>query len=373
MDNASSKVGTMRGFCVDPDDPERRVYLIPRGLTDGASAGRAVASGLAMPLAGGAIAFGHVDLVRRRKGEAGERQAMRLSDLPSWTQTILEGLTAPRADFAGIALDRPRIMGVINVTPDSFSDGGDLFGAEAAVARGLEMLAAGADLLDVGGESTRPGSAPIGVEEELRRILPVIEALAEVGAVVSIDTRWASVMRRAIGAGARIINDVTALTGDPESEHIAAASGAAIILMHMQGDPSTMQKDPRYADATCDLLDFFAARLERLAELGVALSSVAIDPGIGFGKRDPHNLLLLDELAAFQAFGCAVLLGASRKNFIARLSKGEPPKARLAGTLAADQCGLDRGIQLIRVHDVAEAAQARAVWQAIVEGAPPPS
>jgi dihydropteroate synthase len=168
-------------------------------------------------------------------------------------------------------------------------------------------------------------------------------------------------MDQAVKSGARIINDVTALSGDPGSPRVAAASGAAIVLMHMLGDPQTMQQDPRYADVTCDLLDYFAARLDAL---GVERARIAIDPGIGFGKKDVHNLRLLDELAAFHAFGCPVLLGASRKSFIGRLSRGEAPKQRLPGTLAAHQMGFDRGVQIVRAHDVAEAYQARAVWLA---------
>ena len=357
-----------RGFCIDPAKPGRRLYLVPRGLTAGAAGKRAVDAGLALSLCGGPIAFDHVDMIEREEGGAGRRHARRLADVPEIVRPILQALAAPRPEFAGLKFNQPRIMGVINVTPDSFSDGGDLADAAAAIERGRAMLEAGADILDIGGESTRPGAGAVDVDEELRRVLPVIEALAASGAIISIDTRRAAVMRRAVAAGARIINDVTALTGDPQAEQAAADSEASIVLMHMQGDPRTMQKDPRYDDVTCDLLDYFSQRLDQLDDLGIARSRIAIDPGIGFGKRDPHNLLLLDELAAFHTFGCPVLLGASRKSFIGRLSRGEAPKERLAGTLAADQCGLDRGAQLIRVHDVAEAAQARAVWQAIQQG-----
>ncbi|HEY3148839.1 MAG TPA: dihydropteroate synthase, partial [Dongiaceae bacterium] len=169
---------------------------------------------------------------------------------------------------------------------------------------------------------------------------------------------------QAVQAGAWIINDVTALTGDPESARVAARSGAAVVLMHMLGGPQTMQQDPRYADVTCDLLDYFAARLAAPDAVGIARARIAIDPGIGFGKKDPHNLRLLDELAAFHVFGCPLLLGASRKSFIGRLSKAEPPKRRVAGTLAVHQMGFDRGVQIVRAHDVAESYQARALWMA---------
>jgi dihydropteroate synthase len=172
-------------------------------------------------------------------------------------------------------------------------------------------------------------------------------------------------MTAAVAAGARIINDITALTGDPASAGAAARTNAAIVLMHMQGEPRTMQVDPHYADTTLDLLDYFDARLDALAQAGIDPARVAIDPGIGFGKKDPHNMLLLTELAAFQVFGCPVLLGVSRKGFVGRMSRKEPPKERVAGSLAAALAGLDQGVQIIRVHDVAETFQARAIWQAL--------
>jgi dihydropteroate synthase len=337
-------------------------YILPRGIMAGAAAERAVAAGLAAPLAGSRLAFTTVELLERAAtSEAAGRQALDLPTARVLAPELMDRLSGPRAPWAGLELDRPLIMGVLNVTPDSFSDGGDFADAATAIAHGRAMLAQGADIIDVGGESTRPGARPVAPEQEAARILPVVRALAEAGATVSIDTRHASVMDQAVKSGARIINDVTALSGDPGSPRVAAASGAAIVLMHMLGDPQTMQQDPRYADVTCDLLDYFAARLDAL---GVERARIAIDPGIGFGKKDVHNLRLLDELAAFHAFGCPVLLGASRKSFIGRLSRGEAPKQRLPGTLAAHQMGFDRGVQIVRAHDVAEAYQARAVWLA---------
>ncbi len=193
----------------------------------------------------------------------------------------------------------------------------------------------------------------------------MVKTLAERGLVVSIDTRHASVMTAAVASGARIINDITALTGDPASVAAAARSKAAIVLMHMQGEPRTMQADPHYADTTLDLIDYFDERLRSLERAGIDPARIALDPGIGFGKKDPHNLLLLTELAAFQVFGCLVLLGVSRKSFDGRLSRKEPPKERMAGSLAAGLAGFDQGVQIIRVHDVAETYQARAIWQAL--------
>jgi dihydropteroate synthase len=256
-------------------------------------------------------------------------------------------------------------MGVVNVTPDSFSDGGDFATTEDAIAQGVRLAEQGADIVDIGGESTRPGSEGISLTEEMDRVLPVVRALAERGLVVSIDTRHATVMTAAVEAGARIINDVTALTGDPASPAAAARSGAAIVLMHMQGEPRTMQVEPHYADTTLDLIDYFDDRLHSLQQAGIDPSRIALDPGIGFGKKDPHNFLLLSELAAFQVFGCPVLLGVSRKSFVGRLSRKEPPKQRLAGSLAAGLAGFDQGVQILRVHDVAETYQARAIWQAM--------
>jgi len=286
-------------------------------------------------------------------------------DMARHVDLLLGRLASPPAAFAGMALDRPRIMGIVNVTPDSFSDGGDYADRAAAIARGRALVAAGADILDIGGESTRPGAAPVSVAEELDRVVPVIRALAGDGHAVSVDTRHATVMAAAVDAGARIINDVTALTGDPDSERVAAQSGAAIVLMHMLGEPRTMQADPHYADATLDLMDYFAARIARLEALGVDRARLSLDPGIGFGKKDPHNLLILNELAAFHGFGCPLTLGVSRKSFIGRLSRGEAPKERLAGSLAIAALAFSQGVQIVRVHDVAETYQARAMIQAL--------
>lgn len=340
-------------------------YLIPRGVISGPAAARAIEAGVALPLAGGPLAFATAEAIERATGQEGTRRPVTLAEARTFAPELIEGLTKPRAHWAGFDLRRPLIMGVVNVTPDSFSDGGDFADASHAIDHARAMLAAGADIIDVGGESTRPGAKPIAPEDEAARVLPVVRALAHAGAMVSIDTRRASVMDQAVQAGAWIINDVTALTGDPASARVAANSGAAIVLMHMLGDPQTMQLDPRYDDVTCDLIDYFENRLAALEELGVDRARLAIDPGIGFGKKDPHNLRLLDELAAFHVFGCPVLLGASRKAFIGRLSKDEVPKRRVAGTLAAHQVGFDRGVHIVRVHDVAEAFQARAIWTAV--------
>ncbi len=260
-------------------------------------------------------------------------------------------------------------MGIINVTPDSFSDGGEAFAAPAAIARGRAMAEAGAEILDVGGESTRPGAEPVPVDVELDRVLPVVRALAEDGLCVSIDTRHAEVMKAAMEAGARIINDVTALTGDKASLSLAAASSAWVVLMHMRGDPRTMQDEPHYDDAPREVRDYLAERVAACEEAGIPCDRLAVDPGIGFGKTVEHNVAILNRLEELRAIGCPVVLGLSRKSMIARLSRDEPPSDRLAGSVAGALAGLARGADIVRVHDVAETRQALAVWEAVQSAA----
>ncbi len=267
--------------------------------------------------------------------------------------------------FAGLTLDRPHLMGVVNVTPDSFSDGGDFLDASKAIEHGKSLIAEGADILDIGGESTRPGSEPISIEEECRRVLPVIEGLASESALISIDTRHADVMRAAIQAGARIVNDVTALTHDPESIKVCREEDVDIVLMHMQGDPKTMQDNPTYKDAALDILGYMGERMVALEAEGISRSKVAVDPGIGFGKNLEHNLRILSGIDAFHALGVPIVLGVSRKSFITKIDRDVPPKQRVAGSLAAAISGWDRGVQIFRVHDVGETRQALSVWQAI--------
>jgi dihydropteroate synthase len=267
--------------------------------------------------------------------------------------------------FAGLALDRPLIMGIVNVTPDSFSDGGDFAREPDAVAHGMRLADEGADILDVGGESTRPGSGPISAADELARVRPVIAALAKAGAVVSVDTRRATVMREALSCGARIVNDVTALTYDPDGLATVVGSGASVVLMHMQGEPATMQKAPRYADAPAEIAAYLAARVAACRDAGMAADRIAVDPGIGFGKTVEHNLQIIAALDRFQELGVAVAVGASRKGFIGKLSRGEPPKERGPGSIAAALAAVMRGADIVRVHDVAATRQALAVWRAV--------
>ena len=285
-------------------------------------------------------------------------------DLVVHVGKLLEHIEQPVSTFAGLnVINRPLIMGIVNVTPDSFSDGGDNYDAETAIAHGKEMLAAGADILDVGGESTRPGAAPVSEDEELRRVLPVIRGLKALGATISIDTRHAKVMRGAVEAGAAIINDVTALEGDGSLE-TAAELNVPVMLMHMQGQPQTMQENPVYDDCALDIYDYLHERLRACEDAGIRLSDVCVDPGIGFGKTLSHNMELINQLGLYHGLGCAVLLGASRKSFIAKICGDIPAKERLPGSLAAVLKGADAGVQVVRVHDVAETKQALDVWQA---------
>ena len=283
---------------------------------------------------------------------------------------LLERHEAPRAPLVGLALDRPVIMGIVNVTPDSFSDGGRTASPGAAIAHARQLAIDGADILDIGGESTRPGAEAVTVDEELRRVIPVIEGLAgKTTALISIDTRKAEVMRRALAAGARIINDVAALTYEPACMDVAATSGAPVILMHAQGDPRTMQSAPRYDDCLLDVYDWLAERLDACAAAGIDRARLIVDPGIGFGKTLDHNLELLAGLSVFHGLGVPVLLGASRKSFIGALSGIKVASDRAAGSIAAALQGASQGAQILRVHDVAETRQALTVWEAMRRGA----
>lgn len=249
----------------------------------------------------------------------------------------------------------PLLMGIVNVTPDSFSDGGQYLDPDAAVTQALRLVEQGADLLDIGGESTRPGSHSIGLAEELSRVVPVVRRLAAVTRTpLSVDTSKAEVARQALEAGAHVINDVTALQGDPAMPEVVRRHRAGIILMHMQGTPATMQVEPRYEDVVAEVVDFLEARLQACIDLGIAASQVVLDPGIGFGKTTEHNLRLLAHLEELQRLGRPVCLGVSRKGFLGAVL-GRPLGQRLAGSLAAACYALLRGTaQIVRVHDVAE-------------------
>ena len=257
-------------------------------------------------------------------------------------------------------------MGVVNVTPDSFSDGGLFLDADAAIEHGGRLAHEGAAILDIGGESTRPGAEPVEQEEELRRVVPVVEALAGGEARISIDTSKREVARAALEAGASIVNDVTAFRSEPELAGLVASAGVDCCLMHMLGEPRTMQEDPRYEDVVSDVKAFLEERLAFAVSEGVAEERVWLDPGIGFGKTVEHNLELLRRLDEIVAIGRPVVIGTSRKSFLGRLTGGRPEGERLPGTIATNVIALERGATVFRVHDVAAVADALAVAAATV-------
>lgn len=361
-----------------PGEPlDGRLYVAPAGILAGAAAEAAVAAGAAWPLAGGPLLFSAVTVLLRDGGGVVEATAP-LPEVLDWSAAegeavaahvsrLVHRIGAKRPAFAGLDLGRPLVMGIVNTTPDSFSDGGDFLDAGTAVAHGVALLEAGADLLDVGGESTRPGAAPVEPDEEMRRVLPVIRALAGRGATVSVDTRHARTMAAAVEAGAAIVNDITALA-DAEALRVVARLRVPVVLMHMQGEPRSMQADPAYDFAPLDVYDELAARVAACEAAGLECAQVCVDPGIGFGKTLEHNMQVMARLGLYHGLGCPVLLGASRKSFIARICGDVPAKARLPGSLAAALAGAGQGAQLVRVHDVAETVQALKVWRAIRGG-----
>ena len=348
--------------------PEK-LYLRPVGLLYGAVAEAAIAEGLALSLAGGGIAFTAAELIEGEPGGA----KLRLFTAHALAQSgdaelaaLLRRVTAPRPPFAGIALDRPVLMGIVNVTPDSFSDGGLYDTKEGAIVHAAELAEAGADIIDIGGESTRPGSDQVEEGEELSRVVPVIEGLSGLPAVISVDTRKASVARAAAKAGAKILNDVSALTYDPKSLQAAADTGLGVVLMHPQGEPKTMQDNPHYGDVVLEVFDYLEARIKTAMAAGIDRSRIAADPGLGFGKTLAHNLALLSHITLFHGLGVPLLVGASRKRFIQGVSGGEKPPAREPGSHAAAIAAAGQGAQILRVHDVAGSRQALAVWRAVV-------
>lgn len=316
----------------------------------------------ALPLAGGWCWFDRAEVLDR----AGSRGLLAATDLPADVQARLTG---PRAALAGLAFDRPRLMGILNVTPDSFSDGGR-FATDDSALEQARYLAQTADILDIGGESTRPGAAEVPVEEEIRRTAPLIAALRRGGLVVpvSIDTRKADVARAAVAAGAGLINDVAAMIHDPALGRVAAESGLPLCLMHAQGTPATMQADPRYDDVLLDVYDFLEERLAAAEATGIPRARLIADPGIGFGKTLDHNLTLLRGLSLFHGLGVPVLLGASRKRFIGTIADEPQAERRGPGTIAVTLAAVAQGIQIHRVHDTEGTRQALSLWQAVQGG-----
>ena len=312
----------------------------------------------ALPLAGGWCWFDRVEVLRRGQPPA----FLAATDLPD---AVLHRLTAPRPAVMGLCMDRPRVMGILNVTPDSFSDGGAYLARELALAHARAMLAAGAEIVDVGGESTRPGAAAVPSEEEMDRVLAVVSALAPMTAV-SIDSRKAAVAAAALSAGARMVNDVSALAFDPEMAAVVAASDAPVCLMHARGTPETMQRQISYDDLLLAVYDFLEERLAAAEAAGIPRDRVVLDAGIGFAKTAAQNVMLIRNMALFHGLGCPLLLGASRKRFIGLIgSDGDgsgAPRARVPGSVAAALAGVAQGVQILRVHDVDPTVQALRLW-----------
>lgn len=361
---------------------KRSIYLQPTAIFYDRNAATPVdeAEGVlwrGLPLAGSHLAFAAVDILTRNPAGPTKRRTVVLGDAFSgdWgreavaASDLMQALTEPRPRFAGLDMSRPRIMGIVNVTPDSFSDGGQHDSTEAAVAHGLRLIEEGADILDIGGESTRPGSDAVPVDEELRRVIPVIEGLrAKSDVVISIDTRKAAVMRRAADAGADILNDVSALTFDPAALETAAETLLPVMLMHAQGDPKTMNDDPQYSDVVLDVFDFLETRIRACEQAGIPKAKIVADPGLGFGKHLRHNIAVMGGLSLYHGLGVPILLGASRKKMIGQLCDVPEAKDRVPGSIAAAITGAAAGVQIFRVHDVKETKQALEVWRASVAG-----
>lgn len=355
----------------------RDLYIRPVGLTPLRPASDEEVEAPGLQLAGGWLTFMGLEVIERVRRD---RRRTRVFELGEYCERdwgrhgaaaaeALEALRQPRPRIAGLSLDRPRIMGIVNITPDSFSDGGRLTTAQAAIDHALRLEEEGADILDLGAESTRPGSDPVSVEEELRRLMPVLEGLAgRTRALISVDTRKAEVMRRAVEAGADIINDISALTHDPDAIEVVVESGLPVVLMHTFGDPKNMQVDPRYDDAPLDIFDYLEERVRRAEAAGIDRSRLIIDYGIGFGKTLEHNLALLSHTSLFHSLGVPVLVGASRKTFIGALTGMEVASERVAGSVGAALAAVGQGAQIIRVHDVAATRQALTVWEAATSG-----
>lgn len=330
----------------------------PLGLLSGWAAHDVVAAGLALPLAGGPSAF---TLARLLGGTTAG--IVPVAAIPSEFSEAVECVTSARPAWAGLPGDRPLVMGILNLTPDSFSDGGSYANPKLAVAAGQRMRDEGADIVDIGGESTRPGAIEVTPEVEQRRILPVIEALALEGAVISVDTRHAATAAAALRAGARIVNDVSGFTFDAGLAAVAAGHDAAIVAMHMRGTPETMQHLASYRDVAEEVVAELDAAIRRLP---MARASILVDPGIGFAKGVGHNEALLARLSLLLNLGCRVLVGVSRKGFVGRIAGVSDPRARLPGSLAAGLAAVLGGASILRVHDVAETVQALKVWRAVV-------
>ena len=333
-------------------------YFRPIALVFGRDARSLVTSGRAGALGGlPHIAFTQVEVIERGLMP----RVMSFADVAD--EAAVQAITAPRPDFGCLTMDSANIMGIVNVTPDSFSDGGRLANAEAAIAHGKQLSAEGADILDVGGESTRPGSDTVSIDDEIQRIESVIAALS-VTHVVSADTRKAVVMQSALRAGARIINDVSALNYEPASASVIAQSKTPVVLMHAQGEPKTMQLNPRYSDVVLDVYDSLQASIAKAEAAGIARTNICIDPGIGFGKTFKQNLELMAGLSLFHGLGVPLLVGLSRKGFIGAVTGEKLAADRVHGSVGGALQAAMQGVHILRVHDVKATTQALKMFTA---------
>jgi dihydropteroate synthase len=358
-----------------------RHYLRPTGFVDAPFG----LDGQVARLAGGMLWFSAVEVIALEDGRrigvelvpvsAIEPALDRLGEEARRAWAHITGQRAPlRLGDRVIRLDQPQVMGILNVTPDSFSDGGRFADAQAAADAGFAMAGEGAALIDVGGESTRPGARAVWEQDEADRVEPVVRRLAASGTAVSVDTRKGLVMERALAAGAGIVNDVSALTFDERAPAVVASSGCPVVLMHHQGTPETMQDAPTYhRPVPFAVYDWLADRIEAAVASGIARDRILVDPGIGFGKTLQHNLSVLNHLALYHGLGCPIVLGASRKRMIGALSGEAPADRRLAGSLALALKAADQGVQIVRVHDVPETVQALRVWRGLRDSALTPS
>ena len=322
-------------------------------------------------LAGGMSWFAAVELLRIEDHERTSSELVPVEAIEDRFDDDMaaqwEALTSARAPLQlgerTIRLDQPQVMGIVNATPDSFSDAGQFADAAAAAEAGAQMAADGAAIIDVGGESTRPGATLVWEGDEIERVVPVIRQLAGGGAAVSVDTRKADVMTAALEAGARMINDVSALTYDGRSAGVIAASDVPVVLMHHKGRPETMQDDPRYDDVLVEVYEWLEDRIQAAQAAGIKRERIHVDPGFGFGKNVGHNLELMNGLALFHSLGCPLVIGASRKRTIGALSNEAPADRRLGGSISFALKAVEQGAQIVRVHDVLETVQALRIWR----------
>ncbi len=359
---------------------DHKIYIQPLGILRGCVASEAVTAGTAQWLAGGPLAFTLVKIIFRCFSTPHEEKIINLFGLDGYLMTltpdqqkrisqILKKITAIRpplilADGKELTWEKPLIQGIVNVTPDSFSDGGQYEHRQEAIRHAYSLIKAGADIIDIGGESTRPGAKKVTIEQELDRVIPVIDGLKDVTVPLSIDTRNGAVMEKALAAGAAIINDVSALSHDEKSMGLMANKDCPVILMHAQNNPDVMQINPEYDNVVFDVYDYLESRIKACAVAGIVHNRIVIDPGIGFGKTVAHNIALMAKLSLFHGLGVPLLLGVSRKSFIGAITCEENPQERLAGSLAFGQMGYDQGVQILRVHDVSHSRRSRSSWMA---------